>query len=639
MRITFDCPHCGKTRSGPDTWKKKLMICKFCAEEFTVLTFEEKEPDEPALCFIEAEKVEDKKERDVLGPHILNRLFLLFIVLCVLIVVFLFSREPFDNLSKKEPAKAALKKVSCELFKFEAEKHKSTINIHLNTDLPNDTIVIISVSRGYLKAGVKYSHDYFNEKSTVAKWKIPQSIPISDKKWNASLSAKQKKSKNDPKFKNTLGAIDSFISVSTIIPTNQKNQRFGKNNEHLIGSCVNANSAVRTLRSIIEIESPLTSPYYGPYPKIDLNWKNLPNAFRGHEFTEVYSSLKEQADSGFVQDKFETYAQFIERIRVKLPLDVIGGLNSSDYFAFLAVPKPPITNTWAYDPEKQKYFFNNGCLLYKTIPIQVLSHYKGEYIGSNLLGQKAEIQKYKNIIFGISADQFEKIKSIPITLAVPPSQARAIEKDLRVMYIVKPYLWNSKLFRNSKFTNIHSTNTPPTIKNPYEWEYVYNNLYANIHAVWIINNSTGKIIKKITRRKRTPKEKLDWHKKHFETYWKKFLGSFVASDIKAAFYAGRSSRYSKATITYTESHYATETEKITFYYKISLSFSGKWLLSEIKSRTKMVFYRRDDLARRKEIRRSDSKTYETVKIAARHHIIKDALGLESNDWDLTWVFD
>ena len=64
----------------------------------------------------------------------------------------------------------------------------------LDTDLPDNTIVMVSVSRSYWEAGSpdEYSVDYFSEKRMVGAWRSRREIRVDDTSWNSALRAKQK---------------------------------------------------------------------------------------------------------------------------------------------------------------------------------------------------------------------------------------------------------------------------------------------------------------------------------------------------------------------------------------------------------------------------------------------------------------
>lgn len=94
---------------------------------------------------------------------------------------------------KKKEEKASNEKIYNQ-FHLDYSVNENKIETNLKTDLPDNTNIIISVTRSYWEKGNKseYSLDYFTEKSTVEKWKKSQTISINESKWKSNLAEKQK---------------------------------------------------------------------------------------------------------------------------------------------------------------------------------------------------------------------------------------------------------------------------------------------------------------------------------------------------------------------------------------------------------------------------------------------------------------
>ena len=64
--------------------------------------------------------------------------------------------------------------VVCDKFDFRSKVSGSTLELSLDTDLPDDTVLFVTVSRLYFEKGDSEEcvHNYFSEKSTVGEWRV-----------------------------------------------------------------------------------------------------------------------------------------------------------------------------------------------------------------------------------------------------------------------------------------------------------------------------------------------------------------------------------------------------------------------------------------------------------------------------------
>ena len=123
---------------------------------------------------------------------------------------------------KKKEQKVSTEKIY-EQFNLEYSLKDKNIETTLKTDLPNNTEIVISVTRSYWEKGNKseYSLKYFSEKSTVGKWKEIQTISINESKWESDLAQKQKEmAKSGLGFE--VQKISDSIEISVIIPFSEK---------------------------------------------------------------------------------------------------------------------------------------------------------------------------------------------------------------------------------------------------------------------------------------------------------------------------------------------------------------------------------------------------------------------------------
>ncbi len=154
-------------------------------------------------------------------------------------------------------AASAIADVVCDKFDMKYKVSGKTMELSLDTDLPDNSVLMVSVSRSYFEKGntSEYSHDYFSEKSTVEKWKETRKISIDSAKWKSSLREKQKKlSRIGLGFQ--VASISEKISISMVVPINQPNPEFGEKNSKLTGKAVRK-KGLRVVEKEIEIKSPL----------------------------------------------------------------------------------------------------------------------------------------------------------------------------------------------------------------------------------------------------------------------------------------------------------------------------------------------------------------------------------------------
>lgn len=92
-------------------------------------------------------------------------------------------------------ANTAEAQIVCNKFNLVTKVTGSTLELSVDTDLPDNTVVMVSVSRSYLEKGnaATYSVDYFSEKSTVGTWKLLHIVSIDSDKWKSALREKQEK--------------------------------------------------------------------------------------------------------------------------------------------------------------------------------------------------------------------------------------------------------------------------------------------------------------------------------------------------------------------------------------------------------------------------------------------------------------
>lgn len=161
--------------------------------------------------------------------------------------------------------------IVCDKFELVIKVKGSTLDLSIDTDLPDNAVVMVGVSRSYLEKGnsATYSVDYFSEKSTIEKWKSEHNISIASEDWKTALRAKQEEmSRLGLGF--DVATVSDKITVRMVVPINQPDPKFGDRNQNLTGKAVRT-TGVRVVEDEIEIDYPLNAPPVGksPFPNLD----------------------------------------------------------------------------------------------------------------------------------------------------------------------------------------------------------------------------------------------------------------------------------------------------------------------------------------------------------------------------------
>lgn len=147
----------------------------------------------------------------------------------------------------------------CDRFEPLAVLQGGEIVMSLDTDLPDGTDLMVSVSRSYWDAltGQEYPLNYLSVRSTVGEWRQPRRVSVAHSEWARLLDDRMRLSAqiNDPlKIKSINGEIEAAFTV----PINQTDPRFGKGNENLRGAKV-PTSGMRSIRVEKIVSYPLGS--------------------------------------------------------------------------------------------------------------------------------------------------------------------------------------------------------------------------------------------------------------------------------------------------------------------------------------------------------------------------------------------
>ena len=161
------------------------------------------------------------------------------------------------------------KKTTCDKFIVNTELQNNELLVSIDSDLPNFTNIIVSVSRSYTtNIGLnKYPIDYFSDRSNLKKWKKTQNIFLDNTKWQDDFLKHRKIliSSGNPITK--VIDISDFIRVVVTVHAKQSNPAFGEKNINLVGNEVQDGN-IRIVRKAVVFVYPI---------EISKSYKNVTN--------------------------------------------------------------------------------------------------------------------------------------------------------------------------------------------------------------------------------------------------------------------------------------------------------------------------------------------------------------------------
>ena len=157
------------------------------------------------------------------------------------------------------PTVTASESLVCDRFELITAISGETMQLSLETDLPDDTIIMVSVDRSYWEEGntEEYSRPYFEQKSTVGEWRRVHAIDIGSERWKKNLKDFQAEmARSSLGFE--VGKISNDIEARIVVPMiGQTNPRFGDRNKHLEGTAVTERYGGRLVEGASRIARPL----------------------------------------------------------------------------------------------------------------------------------------------------------------------------------------------------------------------------------------------------------------------------------------------------------------------------------------------------------------------------------------------
>lgn len=190
--------------------------------------------------------------------------------------------------------------VICNKFKLVTNVTGNMLDLSVDTDLPDNTVIMISVSRSYFEKDntANYPVDYFTEKSSVGKWKSKHRISINSENWKSTLSKKQKKM-SSLGLGFDVASISDNIIVSMVVPINQPDPLFGKRNSKLTGKVVNTTNN-RVIEDEIEINYPLDTQPEGKFSFQNVNYTIIDKSNMGNIKSSIDIRLEKKVTKEFL---------------------------------------------------------------------------------------------------------------------------------------------------------------------------------------------------------------------------------------------------------------------------------------------------------------------------------------------------
>lgn len=242
--IKVKCHTCGKSLEVPEEYAGKSGKCNSCGGTIRV----------PML---------------ITRKHIVV-LVLVFLFLCLAWSVLMsgYNPNPIDSIgsekitteafdgSKNDPA--IREGVTCDIFNVSAELNGDILSFRLETDLPDNADVVVTVSRLYFEKGdanTAYSREYFKQKGKVAYWRTERTCSVADSIFLQSLQ-EQIDTMASLSMPFEVAQIADEIEVSYVLPAVQDSPEFGNRNANLRGKMVPA-SDIKSIDAVVQIKRPL----------------------------------------------------------------------------------------------------------------------------------------------------------------------------------------------------------------------------------------------------------------------------------------------------------------------------------------------------------------------------------------------
>jgi hypothetical protein len=155
------------------------------------------------------------------------------------------------------PSLALCQPVRCDRFEPKATLGGDGLRLSLDTDLPNSTVIMVTVSRSYWEGTPEreYPLDYFAARSAVKEWRTARAIRVDRAVWQKVLDERNRIAAVLGKPLR-IARIDSHLTVALVVPLTQTDPRFGAGNRNLLGTKV-LSDGLRVVTDAVRVEHPL----------------------------------------------------------------------------------------------------------------------------------------------------------------------------------------------------------------------------------------------------------------------------------------------------------------------------------------------------------------------------------------------
>ena len=144
-------------------------------------------------------------------------------------------------------------------FELRWELEKDVLLLAIDTDLPDEAELSVSVSRIYYQVGNNeaYSRNYLSVFEPVSVWRNPRSIPLDPNKWKADLQQHQSRLNGIEGLGFEVDRIEDAIQIRALLHANQSDPRFGgRGNPNLSGDASSSGNLI-SVEASATVEFPL----------------------------------------------------------------------------------------------------------------------------------------------------------------------------------------------------------------------------------------------------------------------------------------------------------------------------------------------------------------------------------------------
>ena len=156
--------------------------------------------------------------------------------------------------------------IVCDRFELKWELDGTDLLLAIDTDLPDEGGLSVSVSRRYYKVGSDeaYARDYLSKSEPVYRWRKPRWVALDADAWRADLKAHQDQMAGIGKFAAfEVARIEDNVKFHALLHGNQKDPRFGGfGNPNLSGEATTRRNNLVLVEAEASIDFPLDGPSF-----------------------------------------------------------------------------------------------------------------------------------------------------------------------------------------------------------------------------------------------------------------------------------------------------------------------------------------------------------------------------------------